>query len=199
VVTIVGWVYIYIYLEYPAKQNMGGHALEHHGSSLLMINRRRNGNSDSRWKDLLLSIGAHGVASICNNITDLSASEARPNSGDDANSFHSCATGIATNHHQSIRYKCLFFPSLPSLARARYTWGEGQGGRGIDPLSEVDVDEVDADGGGPDADLPFPGLPDLHLLPSQHLGAAQLMDPDGLGLHHGDGGGVAAVAAEPEC
>jgi len=168
-----------------------------------MINGRWNGNSDSRWKDLLLSIGAHGVASICNNITDLSASEARPNSGDDANSFHSCGAGIATNHHQSIRHifrrkKKPFFP-LPSLARARYTWGEGHGARGINPLSEVDVDEVDADGGGPDADLPFPGLPDLHLLPSQHLGAAQLMDPDGLGLHHGDGGGVAAVAAEPEC
>jgi hypothetical protein len=90
-----------LYLEYPAKQNMGGHALEHHRSCLLMINGRWNRNSDSRWKDLLLSIGAHGVAGICNNIAHLPASEARPNSGDDANGFHSCGTGIATRSSSS--------------------------------------------------------------------------------------------------
>lgn len=61
-------------------------------------------------------------------------------------------------------------------------WGEGEGRRGVDPLAEVDVDEVDTDGGGPDADLPFLRFPNLDLLPFHHLGAAELMDPDG--LHH---------------
>ena len=74
-------------------------------------------------------------------------------------------------------------------------WGEGQRGRGVDPLPEIDIDEVDADGGGPDADLPFLGVPELHLLPPHHLGAAELMDPDGLGLHHDAVAGAAEAKA----
>jgi hypothetical protein len=66
--------------------------------------------------------------------------------------------------------------------RRKIAWGEGEGWRGVDPLAEVYVDEVDTDGGGPDTDLPFFGFPNLDLLPFQHLGAAELMDPDG--LHH---------------
>ena len=74
-------------------------------------------------------------------------------------------------------------------------WGEGQRGRGVDPLPEIDIDEVDADGGGPDTDLPFLGVPELHLLPPHHLGAAELMDPDGLGLHHDAVAGAAEAEA----
>ena len=74
-------------------------------------------------------------------------------------------------------------------------WGEGQRGRGVDPLPEIDIDEVDADGGGPDADLPFLGVPELHLLPPHHLGAAELMDPDGLGLHHDAVAGAAEATS----
>lgn len=79
------------------------------------------------------------------------------------------------------------------------TWCEGHGGRGVDPLAVVDVDEVDADGGGPDADLALLGFPYLHLLPSHHLGAAELMDPDGLGLgRHGDAVAVAEATGGGE-
>jgi hypothetical protein len=52
-----------------------------------VIKGGRDGDGDSGREDLLLGVGSHGVASIGNNIPNFSASEARPNSSDDANSF----------------------------------------------------------------------------------------------------------------
>ena len=55
------------------------------------------------------------------------------------------------------------------------TGREGEGS-GVDPLAEVDVDEVDADGGVLDPDLAVLGLAHLHLLPSHHLRVRNRLD-----------------------
>ncbi len=61
-------------------------------------------------------------------------------------------------------------------ARGLVAGGAGQLHR-IEARALVDVDEIDADRGVPDANLPLAGLADLHVVDLQHLGPALLVIP----------------------
>ena len=56
-------------------------------------------------------------------------------------------------------------------------------GERVQPGPVVGVDEIDPDGGVPDAGLALAGFADLDVLPAEDLGAAGLVDADG--FRHG--------------
>ena len=66
-------------------------------------------------------------------------------------------------------------------ARALLAEGEGERGRLVSAGAEIDVDEVDTDGGLADADLARTRLRRGHVLVGHRLGPAILVHPDRLG------------------
>ena len=65
---------------------------------------------------------------------------------------------------------------LQNLARRFEAGGEGEAGGGIETGSEIDVDEIEADGGLFQSSLPRTGLRDLNILVAQNVRPAGLVN-----------------------